>query len=172
MATPSWVDPQTAHNPAAGVSIPYSWGDQVRDDLVFSRTGPGAKVKMTSTQTGVAASTFTAVTWHSSTRDTDTMWSGGSPTRITSKFSGWYHCVGYGNFTTSNGAKHQLSFRTGGSTYWASNDYVGTIGPYMNCTDLIYLAVNDYVEMMLWHNHSSALIFAANSTMSVTWAGA
>ena len=46
------------------------------------------------------------------------------------------------------------------------------IGPFMNCTDLIYLAVNDYVEMMLWHSHSSALIFAANSTMSVTWAGA
>jgi hypothetical protein len=171
VATPTWVDPQTAHNPTTGNSIPAAWGDQVRDNGVFSHTSPGAKVARTSNQSGVSTSTFTAVSWSLAQRDTDTMWSGGSPTRVTSKFSGWYDCKGYGYYTASGGTLCQLAFRVNGATYYAALGNDGSIQPALNLSDLIYLAATDYVELMFWQNSGGSMTIA-EATMAVTWAGA
>jgi hypothetical protein len=58
-----FVDPNTVNNPTTGQPAPASWGDNVRDNLVFLATNrPHCTVNNSTTQSVATAPTYTALT--------------------------------------------------------------------------------------------------------------
>ena len=171
MTTP-FVDPQSLHNPATGTSPPASWGDAVRDGVVFCATPPSCRANRTATQS-IADITATAVSFTAADSwDTDSFHSTVSnQSRLTvpSGLGGKYLIVASANWANNSTGWRDLSIRANGSTNLAAARVgTGTANPYAisTITTVEQLAAGTYIEVTIWQNSGAALdITAANVTI-------
>jgi hypothetical protein len=171
MTTP-FVDPQSLHNPATGTSPPASWGDAVRDGVVFCATPPSCRANRTTTQS-IADITSTAVSFTAADSwDTDSFHSTVSnQSRLTvpSGLGGKYLIVATANWANNSTGWRNLRIRANGSTDLATAGVgTGTANPYpiSTITTVEQLAAGTYIEVTAWQNSGAALdITAANVTI-------
>lgn len=171
MTTP-FVDPQSLHNPATGTSPPASWGDAVRDGVVFCATPPSCRANRTTTQS-IADITSTAVSFTAADSwDTDSFHSTVSnQSRLTvpSGLGGKYLIVATANWANNSTGWRDLWIRANGSTDLATARVgTGTANPYpiSTITTVEQLAAGTYIEVTAWQNSGAALnVTAANVTI-------
>jgi hypothetical protein len=166
-------------DPTPGDEILASWGDDVRAALSFLANPPACRVYRSTTQTGIASSTKTAITFNSERYDTDGMHNTASDTsRITVNTAGLYLItahMAFGNNTTNDRA---CIIRLNGVTEIA-DDFRRTLagGDWVIFSiALTYkFVVGDFVEMIAWQNSGVALDVQASGNMtpefSATWVG-
>ena len=171
MTTP-FVDPQSLHNPATGTSPPASWGDAVRDGVVFCATPPSCRANRT-TNLSVASSTTTYVAFNAADSwDTDSFHSTvTNPSRLTvpSGLGGKYLIIATASWANNSTGWRDLSIRANGSSDLAAARVgTGTANPYAisTITTVEQLAAGTYIEVTAWQNSGAALdITAANVTI-------
>ncbi len=162
MTTP-FVDPQSLHNPATGTSPPASWGDAVRDGVVFCATPPSCRANRTATQS-IADITLTAVSFTAADSwDTDSIHSTVSnQSRLTvpSGLGGKYLIVASVPWANNSTGWRDLTIRANGSTGLDSTRVgSGVANPYpiSTITTIQQLAAGTYVEVVVWQNSGAAL---------------
>ncbi len=171
MTTP-FVDPQSLHNPATGTSPPASWGDAVRDGVVFCATPPSCRANRTATQS-IADITLTAVSFTAADSwDTDSIHSTSTnPSRLTvpSGLGGKYLIVATASWANNSTGWRDLRIRANGSTDLATARVgTGTANPYpiSTITTVEQLAAGTYVEVVVWQN-SGAAIDVSSATVTI-----
>lgn len=148
----AFVDPNTIHNPATGTIAPASWGDNVRDNLVYFYDTPHAKC-INSGSIAATTATLTAVTFSTEEVDTDAIHSTSANTsRFTCQTAGRYRF---------NGAIHWENNATGyrlaqvrlngvGGTI-LDESYLPSVSANSEATVRVcgsyVLAVADYIEL-------------------------
>lgn len=168
MTTP-FVDPQSLHNPATGTSPPASWGDAVRDGVVFCAAPPSCKANRTTTQS-IADITSTAVSFTAADSwDTDSFHSTATnPSRLTvpSGLGGKYLIVATASWANNSTGWRDLRIRANGSIDLATERVgTGAANPYPISTmsTVEQLAAGTYIEVTAWQNSGAALdVTAAN----------
>ena len=171
MTTP-FVDPQSLHNPATGTSPPASWGDAVRDGVVFCATPPSCRANRTTTQS-IADLTLTAVSFTAADSwDTDgfhSTVSNQSRLTVPSGLGGKYLIVATANWANNSTGWRDLSIRANGSSGLATARVgTGAANPYpiSTITTVEQLAAGTYVEVTAWQNSGAAIdVTAANVTI-------
>lgn len=142
-------------------------------------TFPLVEATRATDQTGLAASTFTAISWSGvvNSRNTGgTMWTAGNPTRLVIPASqgGLYEVsaiIVWANTGTS-GSLRQVSMRkNGGTLIRVAGALTHNAAFFTECSfsQHVELAAGDYLEIMGWHNDGSAqAIKATDGTPNVT----
>ena len=174
-----YVDPQSIHNPATGTSPPASWGDNVRDNVVWlagdaasGGSKPMCRVYNNADQ-NVATATFTALTFNSERYDVGGMHSTTTNTsRITipSGGGGIYHVGAAIRFASSTaGTTRLLRLYLNGTTYITGieTSYVGGTGDTQLSTSCDYkFAAGDYIEAVVFQNTGGILAVLTASAYS------
>lgn len=172
MTTP-FVDPQSLHNPATGTSPPASWGDAVRDGVVFCAAPPSCKANRTTTQS-IADLTATAVSFDAADSwDTDSIHSPSTnPSRLTvpSGLGGKYLIVASVPWANHTTGWRDFTIRANGSTGLDSTRVgTGVANPYpiSTITTIQQLAAGTYLEVVVWQNSGAALDVLAGATVTI-----
>ena len=135
---------------------------EVRDPLLTLRNlnDCAAKVHRTSASQSISNNTRTAVSWQasSSTAGATPPWVVGSPTRFTAPVAGRYRIICNAKWANNNSGRRGVGWRLngGGTNYdvqFQESNGVDT------CTglELIDLAANDYVEMIVFQDSGGSL---------------
>ncbi len=118
----------------------------------------------------ISNSTWTAITFDSELFDTDTIHSVSSNTsRLTCKTKGVYTISGHIEFAEDDPAVgyRAVAIKLNGTTYIAKVDKeLCNINPCFSITTLYELAVNDYVELFVYHTSGAALDVNAQAQWS------
>jgi len=142
-------DPNLTHNPATGTVAPASWGDIVRDDLVFLNDRPTCSAFNNTTQT-IATGSTTVLTANSERWDNDAMHSTVTNTsRITIVTEGRYLVGSTVQFDAHATGVRGVDFLVNGATaYPASGSTKVDSGVAEVLTSLRFIDLNatDYVE--------------------------
>lgn len=114
----------------------------------------GAIVRRAAAQ-AISSATDTAVSWDTEDRDDAAFYNGGSPTRLTVPYTGWYTISASTRWSTSAaGDTRFLWFRKNGSFYPAAPAGAGgtTIegDASLNATLVTHLTATDYIEIYIW----------------------
>lgn len=172
MTTP-FVDPQSLHNPATGTSPPASWGDAVRDGVVFCATPPSCRANRSATQS-IADLTLTAVSFTAADSwDTDgfhSTVSNQSRLTVPSGLGGKYLIVASVSWANNTTGWRDLRIRANGSTDLATARVgTGTPNPYPISTmsTVEQLAAGTYIEVTAWQNSGAALDVLAGATVTI-----
>lgn len=116
----------------------------------------GARVTK-STSTVLAASTPTVLTWDTVLNNSNGVYSGGSPTRLTAITGGWYslaasiswNSVAFTTTIWSLKARKNGSTIIGQDVFFSAGAFVVSIFPDQNkVNELVYLNAGDYVELI------------------------
>jgi hypothetical protein len=158
--TTVYIDPQTIHNPAAGIKPPATWGDTVRDNQTAFAAPPAVKAQRSSDQTGIVTATWTPVAFDATDAyDTDAFHDvSTNNTRITvpSGLGGRYHLIG--NFpwdSNTAGTYRQLAVRLNGTTFLASCNQTPAGYDRQVVSVDADLSATDYVELCVYHDSGS-----------------
>jgi hypothetical protein len=116
----------------------------------------GARVTK-STSTVLAASTPTVLTWDTVLNNSNGVYSGGSPTRLTAITGGWYalaasiswNTLSFTTTTWSLKARKNGSTIVGQDLFFSGGAFVVAIFPEQNkVNELVYLNAGDYIELI------------------------
>jgi hypothetical protein len=157
-----FTDPQTGHNPATGSVAPASWGDDVRNGLVYLATDrPRCRV-YNSANFSVPNTTPTAITFDSERFDTGGMHSTSSNTsRITvpSGEGGVYLVGGHVRFAANATGVRAAEIMLNGATIIAMQqvDIDSAVPHIFSIATLYTLAAADYVELFCVQTSGAAL---------------
>lgn len=108
----------------------------------------------------IANNTIIALTFNAERWDTDTIHDTSTNTgRLTCKTAGIYHIYGSVKFAANKTGYRYLLVRLNGSTFIASHGHtaVAEIHEDMSISTEYSMAVNDYVELMVYQNSGGAL---------------
>lgn len=182
----TYFDPNGVHNPSTGTAPPASWGDIVRDDLVWlagDSTGgnpkPMCRVYNNAGQ-NIATATFTALTFNSERYDTAGLHSTSSNTsRITIPTGGGgiYHIGASVRFASNSTGARVVRIRRNGSGYIGVQeaDASATGDHRMSLACDYFLFEGDYIEVMAFQSSGGVLSVDSESAMSpefwVHWVG-
>jgi len=84
----SWSDPNTVLNPSTGATITTAWGDMINGNLGFLYQPPRCELARISTAQTIATSDN--IDFDAEYLDTSSMWTVGTPDRITPTVAGRY----------------------------------------------------------------------------------
>ena len=159
----AWTPPKTFV--ALEVLTASELNTYVRDNALFLSTPPSARV-YNDADIGISHNTLTALTFNSERWDTDEIHSTVSNTgRLTCKTAGLHGIYGHIRFAPNVSGSRIISIRLNGTDVIA-HQRVSAIPASGDETSIsIYteyvLAVNDYVELLVFHN--------SGTTLSVTY---
>lgn len=164
-----FVDPQSVHNPTAGLVAPASWGDAVRDAVVYLSSPPRVRV-YNSANISIPNGTLTALTFNSERFDSDTMHSTAANTgRITFTTAGGYD-VGCGvAFAANATGQRDCSIRLNGTTpiaYDARAAAPATVDTVFCISTFYEFAAGDFIEVYVFQNSGAALNVRASGNIS------
>lgn len=151
------VDPQTIHNPSVGGVAPSTWGDAVRDAIMWLANPPKVHVYHSVAQS-ITNVTLTASAFNTERYDTDTIHdTATNNSRLTCKTAGTYSIGGNVSWEAAAAGTYRLCrIRLNGSTIIASSvsapSAFAAVSTDLNVTVDYALAVNDYVELVVQHN--------------------
>lgn len=144
-----FVDPNTIHNPATGTVAPATWGDTIRDDLVFLNDVPTCSAFNNTTQT-LNTGVTTVMTANSERWDNDAMHSTVTNTsRITIQTEGRYSVASTVKFDAHATGVRGVDFLVNGTTAYeaAGSTAVGAgVAEVLTSQRYIDLNASDYVE--------------------------
>lgn len=171
MASTTYSDLNSIHNPATGTSPPASWGDQVRDNLEHLARPPGCFVERTAT-VSVSNNTITAIEFTAADgRDTDNFHStvtNSDRITIPSGLGGWYHMVGQVTFASNSTGRRLARWRVNGAdalpVLAAAPDPGGST--VLQCTGELLLSAGDYLQLVVLQTSGGAL------NVTAAWAAA
>lgn len=160
-----WIDPTTR---STGDLITAAiWNADLVDNLIYLHHGlPMARV-YNGANISIANATLTALTFNSERYDTDAIHDTASNTsRLTCKTAGKYLIGGNAAWGSTGTDERRLQIRLNGATLIAS--WVGNSGANMNMyVATVYdLAVNDYVELMVYQATGGAINVTAAGNYS------
>lgn len=151
----------------------------LRDNLLAISSQPACRVFHNTTQAALNG-LYTSLTFNTEIFDTDAIHDNATnPTRLTCKTAGKYLIGGSVEIDgTSGGTRRYLTLRVNGATYLASNGNTASAFPAAAGSDevqlaivsLYQLAVNDYVELQVFHDHGAdRLINTSNPWTPSFW---
>lgn len=181
-----YSDPQGTHNPANGISPPASWGDLVRDNIVWlagdaasGNPKPMCRV-YNSASISTATATFTALTFDSERYDVGGCHSTSSNTgRLTVPTGGGgvYQLWGIAKFATNGTGIRIARIRLNGATYIGAAEVPGssTDATTVNVSCQYKLAAADYVELVTYQSSGGLLNVSLDANFSpefgMSWVG-
>lgn len=121
---------------------------------------PRARAYATSTQS-IADLTYTALALDAERWDTDTCHDAAvNNSRLTCRTAGLYYISAQAGFATNATGQRQVAIRLNGATFiaFAAQQAPTTGGTLFNVGTQYALAVNDYVELVVWQNSGAALL--------------
>jgi hypothetical protein len=150
-----------------------TFGDVVIADLNFLANKPACRVTASASQT-INDNTVTTVTFNTEEYDTDTMHDTvTNNSRITIKTAGVFAVVFHG--LLANNSDYQASYaqilKNGAFVAKATDNGVSDGGgPALQVVDQFKCAVNDYLEIQVFHNNTGNTSRAlSNQTFAATW---
>ena len=155
-----WID-VTADK--AYVCLDITTGTAVWTEITGGGGGGGSDISVGVNQTSgqvISNNTTTALSWDGEDYDTDTMWEGViNPTRITCKTAGKYLITGSIRYTTSpTTGIPSVKLRLNGTTEFVlQEDSTPVVRVGKQVTTIKELAVNDYVELLVYQNNGGSL---------------
>lgn len=164
MATTPFTDPNTVHNPATGTSPPASWGDTVRDDLLFLARPPGCVVRRRTSgvQVATTASWVVAAFTDADLRDTDGYHdhtTSPEQVEIPTGFGGWYDINGAVQWAANADGFRTVTLVINGSQLHPGAVAPATSAAYtaMQVQRLLLLNAGDTVELHTWQTSGGDL---------------
>lgn len=177
-----YVDPQSLHNPATGTSPPASWGDNVRDNIVWlagdgasGGSKPMCRVYNTS-NFALSTTSLTLVTFNAERFDVGGMHSTASNTgRITvpTGGDGVYAIGAHVLFqNTDIDGYRRLQILLNGTTTIALHDASGSVGGSgMSVATAYKLSAGDWVGLYAFQDSGSTINLEAGAAYSLEfWA--
>lgn len=164
------IDPQTVNNPTAGAIAPASWGDAVRDGIVYLGTNKPRCRVYNSANISLTTATTTALTFNSERYDVGGCHSTSSNTsRLTvpTGEAGVYTIGGAVEFASNTTGERILAIRLNGTTDLARQrvDSAGGQVALTVFTDYALVAA-DYVELTAYQSSGGALNVLATGNFS------
>jgi hypothetical protein len=107
----------------------------------------------------ISNATLTAITWDRVEHQTGDMWNAGvNPDRITAKVSGLYAVIAMVEWHTGAGGERTMGLEKNGSTRFdLCSQTSGAGGGAEGGMELLHLAPNDYIRVMVYHAFGSSL---------------
>lgn len=102
----------------------------------------------------IGNTTDTLIDFGAADPNVDGMWNPSAPSRVTAHTAGWYALSGVVTFTTGAGTRFG-KFKKNGTTLRAASMPApsGGVEAFLDMSlRVVYLAVNDYVELTAWQN--------------------
>lgn len=173
----AYVDPNSLHNPSNGTSPPASWGDNVRDNIVWlagdaasGNPKPMCRVYHNASQ-NIATATWTSVSMNSERYDVGGMHSTVTNTsRITipSGGGGVYHLFGQVRFATNATGIRAVRLLLNGTTSIAqrNNSATSTDPCHIGISCDYKLSAADYVEVQVYQASGGLLAVDSASAES------
>jgi hypothetical protein len=164
----AYSDPNTIHNPATGTSPPASWGDNLRDNIVWL-AGDGASGNpkpmcrvYNSANLAIATATWTTVTFNSERYDVGGLHSTTTNTgrlTIPTGGAGVYNFFGQVRFATNATGIRAVRLLLNGATPIAqrNNNATSTDPCHLGITCDYKLAAADYVELQVYQSSGGLL---------------
>lgn len=147
-----FVDPNTVSNPTTGQVAPASWGDAVRDALIFLVDPPQFAARGAATQ-NVNTSTDTVLTAGTEDYDSDGMHSTSSNTgRGTVATAGKYRANAVIAWDSDTTGRREVRFLVNGTTQHVVGVTAAVASLTQNVSKMLVLAAGDYVEVQVWQN--------------------
>lgn len=171
MPTTPYVDPDSVHVPAPGVSPPASWGTTVRDNLEFLARPPGCKVLRTANQS-IPNGTWTSIQFTAADAfDTDAFHdSATDPEQIVipTGLGGWYQLNAIAQFASNATGNRAIRARVNGSVIYGGDgvdaaQFTGALTS-VNLAEEVLLAAGAVLEIQVYHQAGSALNLVAGSS--------
>lgn len=185
----AYANPSATHNPTTGVAIPASWGDAVDDQIAWlagdsgsSNPKPMVLVRSSSGSQSIPNSVVTALNRFDNEQvDTASMWSFGSPSRITIPVLGRYLFGASCTFASNATGMRELSIRLNGGggspAYIAAQGHsiVGANDQRVSVVGFAVLSPADYLEAVVWQSSGGALDvtteYGRSQTFWCAWIG-
>lgn len=153
------------------------WNTYVRDNILFLANPPACRATHNTTQS-LTDNVEASVTFNTESYDTDGMFAGGAPTRITFATAGIY-TVKFGGevVAAADYASYYVYPRLNGTTQigvgTSTPALVGSVGLWLAFSIDYKFAAADYVEARINQNNttSAARNLVAGVAMTATWKG-
>lgn len=171
------------HDFVDGVSVSSEMNTYVRDPIRFLLNKPAAKLRQATLQS-IGNGVFVPITFDIEELDDDPGHFGGHSTsvntsRFTASYSGWYRCDGCVGFAGNATGVRVAAWYVNGTSLSTAQALAqaATSGPLGNKIpargDLIYLNINDYLELQAFQTSGGALntnnATGEQSSMAVSW---
>lgn len=140
-------------------------------DFLRDCDGGMCQVRAT-TQKSVSNTTDTVIDFGAADTNIDGMWSALTPSHVTAHTAGWYAISGVVTFASASGTRFG-KFKKNGTTLRAASMPApsGGVEAFLDMSmRIVFLAVNDYVELAAWQNSGGPIntsIADGGSQMSV-----
>lgn len=124
----------------------------------------GCEVLRSSTQS-VGSGATVAVPFETATNNADSLWTVGTPDRITAPRAGWYSFAGHAKWQTSAGGRRYASLTAYGSrTITFGQSYkqfesTALSGPVQVVAGNVWLEQNDYVKLNMHQDDTISIVF-------------
>lgn len=169
----AWTTPATVVADTTELTADL-WNEQVRDNTSFLYTPPSCNV-YNDANISVNNDTATTLTWNSENWDTDSMHSTSSNTsRITCNTAGVYLFYYNLRWTSDVNNVNGIWLVKNGNTSirYGEASFASTLSATGGLNAQLKLAVNDYVEVIVYHFHGSARsTLATYMQFGATWIG-
>lgn len=159
----------TILTPYTSGQVPFdSKLNQVRDNFNALRRFKGYGVQLgLADDVPIANSTYSAITWSTVFHQTGNMWVSGTATRIIARVSGRYTVVALAEWHDASGGERTLSVEKtlsgGGTVRYDFSSQGSNAGSGSQCgMDVISMAVNDYLRVMVFHSQGAPLDLRGN----------
>jgi hypothetical protein len=171
-----FTDPNTVHNPSTGGVAPASWGDTVRDDLVWLNDPDRVKVTKSANQTLTTATT-TLLTWDTETWDSNGLHSTAVNTdRLTCVTAGRYLVIAHIVFAVDAGGAGYRAlevWKNSSAGTWIAGDTVPSPGTatysVLNVVAEVSLTATDYVSCYGYQNSGGNLDVRSGTGSWSSW---
>lgn len=107
-------------------------------------------------------------TFDSTLVNTNTMWSAGSPTRITAPYTGYYRLEYFGIVSGAGAGSYGIFVRKNGTTNVAGTSLAQQSGTSGRTPPIISLTAADYVELIWTHGTSTGIATIVSTTVFIT----
>lgn len=145
------------------------WNVNIRDGLNFL-TGPPLCITRASAIQSISASVWTSLLFDVNEKDTDNGHSTVSNTsRYTSATPGWYDVVGTATTVTNGTGGRGVRLAKNGSPVPGRGEMSSASSVELSavqCTGMVFLAANDYVEVQTWQSSGGPLNTAVFSDLT------
>jgi hypothetical protein len=171
MPTTPYIDLDSVHVPAPGVSPPASWGTTVRDNLEFFARRPGCKVLRSANQS-IPNGTWTSVAFTAADAfDTDAFHDTSTDPEqivIPTGLGGWYQLIAVAQFAANATGNRAIRARVNGSLIYGGDavdaaQFAGALTA-VNLVEEVLLAAGDVLEIQVYHQAGSALNLVAGAS--------
>lgn len=160
----AWSDPNSVLNPSTGAVISAAWGDMLNGNLLFLYQPPRCNLSRVSTAQTISSNDF--IDFDVENLDTDSMWTAGTPDRITPPTAGRYQITTWVQFNSvADTTNRKIGiYRNGSLMLDEVRLNISGVALRMQLTAEAYMDGDDYFQIYVEESSASSV-----NIIGATW---